>query len=235
LSAPPPALLPPLERHREEPRPVFELVVVLRLAAGFDAVERDALPVDLARDAVPPVVLRVPLLFAELVLRAVEPERAPPEVERDDPELSSSPVHLPDMTRCAASATASAISEPSFVALDIMLLAALLALSAASMPASRMARRALGLAAIAAAAAVRPAASISLLMAALVILSIVESLDRDDPDVDADELVPDVPPERFASERCLVVLRFAISISSLGWGKDTSGPKRFRRAVFLRT
>ena len=32
--------------------------------------------------------------------------------------------HLPDITRCAASATASAISEPSLVALDIMLLAA---------------------------------------------------------------------------------------------------------------
>jgi hypothetical protein len=80
---------------------------------------------------------------------------------------------LPDITRCAASATASAISEPSFVALAIMLLAACDALSAASRPASRIARRALGLALIAAAAAARPAASISLLIAALASLSTV--------------------------------------------------------------
>ena len=88
--------------------------------------------------------------------------------------------HLPDMTRCAASATASAISEPSLVALAIMLLAALDAVSAASSPASRMARRALGLALIAAAAAARPAASISLLIAALAILSTVSLPDEDD-------------------------------------------------------
>lgn len=88
----------------------------------------------------------------------------------DEDELSSS-VHLPDITRWAASATASAISEPSFDALLIMVEAALLALSAASRPASRMALRALGLAAIAAAAAVRPAASISRLIAAFAILS----------------------------------------------------------------
>ena len=108
--------------------------------------------------------------------------RAPPLLdERDeDPELPPelalalpSIVHLPDMTRCAASATASAISEPSLVALAIMLLAALEAVSAASSPASRIARRALGLALIAAAAAARPAASISLLIAALASLSTV--------------------------------------------------------------
>ncbi|MES2147911.1 MAG: hypothetical protein V4491_08690 [Pseudomonadota bacterium] len=84
-----------------------------------------------------------------------------------------SSAHLPDITRWAASATASAISDPNLVALDIMLDAALEAVSAASMPASRMALRALGLAAIAAAAAVSPAASISLLIAALAILSTV--------------------------------------------------------------
>ena len=84
-----------------------------------------------------------------------------------------SSAHLPDITRCAASATASAISEPNLVALDIMLDAALEALSAASIPASRIALRALGLAAIAAAAAVRPAASISLLIAAFANLSTV--------------------------------------------------------------
>jgi hypothetical protein len=208
LSALPLVLLPPLGRPRDAPRPVFDFAVVLRLAAGFDAVDRDAEPVDLAREAVDaePDVLRVLLLLAVLVLRAVEPERAPPEDERDEPELSSPPVQLPDITRCAASATASAISEPSLVALDIMLLAALLALSAASIPASRIARRAFGLAAIAAAAAVRPAASISLLIAALAILSIVDGFD---------ELFADVEPERFASERCLVVLRLAIWNSSL--------------------
>jgi hypothetical protein len=199
LSALPLVLLPPLGRPRDAPRPVFDFVAVLRLATGFDAVERDADPAVLERDAVP-LVLRAPLL-AVLVLRVVEPERAPLDEERDELELSSSPVHLPDSTRWAASATASAISEPSLVALDTMLLAALLALSAASMPASRMARRALGLAAIAAAAAVRPAASISLLIAALVILSIVES--DEDPDA---ELAPDV----FVPEDFLVVLRFAI-------------------------
>lgn len=85
----------------------------------------------------------------------------------------SSKFHLPDMTRCAASATASAMRAPSLVALATILLAACVAVSAASRPASRMARRALGLALIAAAAAASPAASISLLIAALAILSTV--------------------------------------------------------------
>jgi hypothetical protein len=91
-----------------------------------------------------------------------------------DPPTSSA--HLPDSTRCAASATASAISEPSLDALFIIVVAAWLALSAASSPASRIAFRALGLAAIAAAAAVKPAASISRLIAALAILSSVALL-----------------------------------------------------------
>jgi hypothetical protein len=86
---------------------------------------------------------------------------------------------LPDITRFAASATASAISEPNLVALAIMLVAAWLAVSAASRPASRIARRAFGLALIAAAAAARPAASISLLIAALAILSTVSSRDEE--------------------------------------------------------
>jgi hypothetical protein len=81
--------------------------------------------------------------------------------------------HLPDMTRCAASATASAISEPSLVALETTLLAARSAVSAASRPASRIFLRAAGLALIAAAAAARPAASISLLIAAFASLSTV--------------------------------------------------------------
>src|SRR5688572_20503822 len=87
------------------------------------------------------------------------------------PVPPSSSAHLPDRTRCAASATASAISEPSLEALLIICVAAALALSAASIPASLIALRALGLAAIAAAAAVNPAASISRLIAALAILS----------------------------------------------------------------
>jgi len=75
---------------------------------------------------------------------------------RDEPEPAlvlalPSTVHLPDITRCAASATASAINEPSLVALAIMLVAACEAVSAASRPASRIARRAFGLALIAAA------------------------------------------------------------------------------------
>ena len=69
--------------------------------------------------------------------------------------------------------------DPSLVALDIMLLAACDAVSAASRPASRIFRRADGLALIAAAAAARPAASISLLIAALASLSTVSEPDED--------------------------------------------------------
>jgi hypothetical protein len=158
---------------------------VERFAAGLRAVLARLAPVadDLARLG---LAFSAPLLLREAVERlAVErfavdlralPLRLPLD-ERDDEaplalELSSA-VHLPDMTRWAASATASAISEPSFVALATMLLAACEAVSAASSPASRIARRALGLALIAAAAAASPAASISLLIAALAILSTV--------------------------------------------------------------
>ena len=110
------------------------------------------------------------------------------EEEDADPPLlpalaEPSKFHLPDITRWAASATASAMIEPSLVALDTMLLAAWDAVSAASSPASRIFLRAAGLAAIAAAAAVNPAASISLLIAALASLSIVSlDLERDDDD-----------------------------------------------------
>jgi len=132
-----------------------------------------AAPLDFARDA----VLRA------VVLRAVEAAGA------------SSDVHLPDITRCAASATASAMIDPSLVALDTMLLAACDAVSAASSPASRILRRAAGLALIAAAAAARPAASISLLIAAFanlltVLLPDFEEDDRleVDPGDDLEEL-----------------------------------------------
>ena len=128
--------------------------------------------------------LRAPPLFAaEPLERPLADLRAPPLRAEDDvpePVLAlPSTVHLPVITRCAASATASAIKEPSLVALAMTLLAACDAVSAASRPASRIARRALGLALIAAAAAARPAASISLLIAALASLSTVSLPDED--------------------------------------------------------
>ena len=115
-------------------------------------------------------VFRVPLERDDF---AVVDDRLAEPLELFELELSS--FHLPDITRCAASATASAMIEPSRVALDIMLVAAWDAVSAASRPASRILRRAEGLALIAAAAAARPAASISLLIAALASLSTVLS------------------------------------------------------------
>jgi hypothetical protein len=113
-----------------------------------------------------PVLLRAPLLAAALD----RPVLVPP----------SSSDHLPDITRCAASATASAINVPSRLALAITLVAACEAESAASRPASRILRRAAGLALIAAAAAASPAPSISRLIAALAILSAVVLLDREE-------------------------------------------------------
>jgi hypothetical protein len=160
-------------------------------------VERPAPDVDDLADDVRDFV---PLLFArdELARELADLARAPEDLDRDALVLRAPPlraddapdvlapdpsaaVHFPDMTRCAASATASAMSEPSLVALAMTLVAAWLAVSAASRPASRIARLALGLALIAAAAAARPAASISLLIAAFAILSTV-SLLEDDPE-----------------------------------------------------
>ncbi|HZB69908.1 MAG TPA: hypothetical protein VE403_06050 [Sphingomicrobium sp.] len=67
------------------------------------------------------------------------------------------------------------------LALDMTLVAACDAESAASRPASRILRRAAGLALIAAAAAASPAPSISRLSAALAILStVVDFLERDE-------------------------------------------------------
>lgn len=133
------------------------------------------------------------LVFRAGLLRAVDFARAellPDRVElfaavlRGDVEAlgASSAVHLPDITRWAASATASAINVPSLVALAMTLLAACDAVSAASRPASRIALRALGLALIAAAAAASPAASISLLIAALVSLSTVSLPFEEEPE-----------------------------------------------------
>ena len=133
------------------------------------------------------------------------PERFAPALRDDAAELPlvpSSIAHLPDITRCAASATASAMSEPSFVALAIMLLAACEAVSAASRPASRIARLAFGLVLIAAAAAASPAASISLLIAALASLSTVS-------------LPEEVLEDPFRAD-------FAMAVISLRSRKDTS-------------
>ena len=129
--------------------------------------------------------------FRVLLLERPEPLllRAELDDEVDAPPLLAEPskLHLPDITRCAASATASAMIEPNLVALDIMLVAACDAVSAASNPASRILRRAAGLALIAAAAAASPAASISLLIAALASLSTVMfdfEVDREDDRLD---------------------------------------------------
>jgi hypothetical protein len=150
----------------------------------FAPVERD----DVERFAVErdPAALRVPV---DLLVPRLE--------AADDPELAlalepSVGDHLPDITRCAASATASAMIEPSLVALETTLLAARSAVSAASSPASRIFFRAAGLALIAAAAAASPAASISLLIAAFASLSTVALFE---PERD------DVPRERDDDER----------------------------------
>lgn len=141
---------------RAVPEAVFAVVdlAVLRFAVDRLAVE------DLvARPLLLPVESEASLIARLALLAALATD-----------ELACAP---PERTRCAASATASAISEPSLVALVTIELAAFWAVSAASIPASRILRRAVGLALIAAAAAARPAASISLLIAALAIFSIV--------------------------------------------------------------
>jgi hypothetical protein len=146
------------DRLDADPVDFARLEVDFFAALGRDAAERA--PLDFDRDDV----------LRPLVERRVLLDLAPPPVPTTD---STSALHLPDMIRCAASATASAINDPSLVALEATLLAACCAVSAASSPASRIARRAFGLALIAAAAAARPAASISLLIAALASLSTV--------------------------------------------------------------
>ena len=165
----PPLLAAPVPLDLEAREPL--LLVAVDFLAPLERVLVDPdLPAPLEREPVERD-LPVPLL------RELDARRVPPLLLDElllDPPSSD---HLPLITRCAASATASAISEPRRVALDITLLAALVAESAASIPASRIFLRADGLALIAAAAAARPAASISLLIAALVILSTVVSLE----------------------------------------------------------
>jgi hypothetical protein len=150
-----------------------ERFAVERFAAGLRADVRLA-PL-LARFAVERFAVERFAVERFAVLRFAVDLRAPPEVARaaEPPPEPSLALHLPDITRCAASATASAIIDPSLVALDITFVAAWEAVSAASSPASRILRRADGLALIAAAAAAKPAASISLLIAAFASLSTV--------------------------------------------------------------
>lgn len=145
--------------------PVEEVLAPADALLARPRVPVDLAAVDLARPLPALDVLARPRpLLDEEVLSLLEPE-------------SSSLVQRPESTRCAASATASAMIEPSRVALDTAAVAALLALSAASRPASRILRRAAGLALIAAAAAARPAASISRLIAAFASLSTVLSFE----------------------------------------------------------
>jgi hypothetical protein len=218
----PPDLLAPEERLEPEPddlarlddrlapeaadfaRDELERFAVERFAAERFAAGR--LPVARFADD-----LRAPLLRDE----DADPKLDPPlELSLGD--------HLPDITRCAASATASAISEPSLAALEAMLLAACCAVSAASSPASRIFLRAAGLALIAAAAAARPAASISLLIAAFASLSTVLPLELgrdDDPERGDDEREPedeDLPREE--------LLRVDLAIVYL----PPSGERHFR-------
>jgi hypothetical protein len=172
---------------------LVERLAVERFAAGLRAADERVAPplADFARVVFFAVErLAVDLRAVErlaVLLRAGLDALLPP----DDVDVMLSIDHLPDMTRCAASATASAIIDPNFVALETTLLAARSAVSAASSPASRIFLRAAGLALIAAAAAANPAASISLLIAALASLSTVLSpLERDDdaPERDLEEV-----------------------------------------------
>jgi len=141
--------------------------VLFRFVAAPLEVRAAGLDFAAVRDRVE--ALRLGRAVERLGLAAVRDVDAPP----------SSPGHFPESTFWAASATASAIREPSLVALAVTDFAALSAVSAASIPASLIALRAFGLALIAAAAAASPAASISLLIAAFANLSIVSDLPED--------------------------------------------------------
>jgi len=165
----------------EDARVDVDFLAVLRFGAARFAADRFAVD-RFAGD------LRAPLLRLELAADEPLLVLALPSID-----------HLPVMTRCAASATASAMSEPSLVALAMTLVAACDAVSAASSPASRIARRAFGLALIAAAAAARPAASISLLIAALASLSTVSLL------LFEDELFEDEPEELLRADLAIAV------------------------------
>lgn len=202
------------------------------------AVEREALlRLDLV--AVPDLALlpRDALLPLRLLLLRPEDEE-----ERLAPPLLLPAKISPDRTFCAASATASAIREPN----RATELPALLAVSAASAPASRIFLRTLGEALIAAAAAARPAASISLLIAALASLSMVSSMPPLArlllPFSDACEPLPAAPPEpRLLSwlvklalppwlfDLPLLLLPLAtLHLPPVRWDEDDAGAQQFR-------
>ena len=209
--------MPPRERDDAE-RDERDLLPELRLAAalGLAAVERALLVFaadDLDREADERDLLDLevreePLLdlLAPLLLLPLPLEDAPASID-----------HLPLITRLAASATASAISAPSFVALERTDFAALSAVSAASIPASRIALRALGLALIAAAAAARPAASISLLIAALASFSAVVLDEPEDRELVLDDLDPAAADRDLVPVDLDVVLLLDLAITNLPW------------------
>ena len=104
--------------------PPLARFAVERFAGDLRAVEARAVPpldvfarVEVERFAVD---LRAPVERLAAVLRAGFDAL----LELDEVDADPSMLHLPDITRCAASATASAMIEPSFVALDTTLLAA---------------------------------------------------------------------------------------------------------------
>ena len=212
--------MPPRERDEVE-REDRDLEPELRLAAafGFAALLVERLPPDLAaddfereedeRDLLAPELRDAPDL---LLLDRFEPLVLPPLLD-----ALVSIDHLPLITLFAASVTASAISAPSLVALDNTDLAALSAVSAASIPASRIALRAFGLALMAAAAAARPAASISLLIAAFASLSVVLFDEPDDRELELDDLDLAAEDRDLFPDDLDPVLLLDLAITNLPW------------------
>jgi len=198
----------------------FEPELRLAAALGFAALLVERLPPDLAaddfdreedeRDLLAPEPRDVPDL---LPLGRLDPLLLPPLLL----DALVSIDHLPLITLLAASVTASAISAPSLVALDNTDLAALSAVSAASIPASRIALRAFGLALMAAAAAARPAASISLLIAAFASRSVVLFDEPDDRELELDDLDPAAEDRDLLPEDLDPVLLLDLAITNLPW------------------
>ena len=212
----------PLRERDEVEREDRDFEPELRLAAalGFAALLVERLPPDLAaddfdreedeRDLLAPEPRDVPDL---LPLGRLDPLLLPPLLL----DALVSIDHLPLITLLAASVTASAISAPSLVALDNTDLAALSAVSAASIPASRIALRAFGLALMAAAAAARPAASISLLIAAFASRSVVLFDEPDDRELELDDLDPAAEDRDLLPEDLDPVLLLDLAITNLPW------------------
>ena len=219
--------MPPRERDEVEREDrAFEPELRLAAALGFAADFVERLPLDFAaedfeaedfeRDAVDRDLLAPELREAPdlLLLDRLEPLLLPPLLLEDVP---ASIDHLPLITLLAASVTASAINAPSFVALDSTDLAALSAVSAASIPASRIAFRAFGLALIAAAAAARPAASISLLIAAFASFSVVLFDEPDERELELDDLDPAAEDRDLFPDDLDLVLLLDLAITNLPW------------------